>query len=141
MRYVVDTSVAVKWLDSEREEHVAQAKDLLALAISGQAELFTPDLIVYEVLNALVKSKKTPLVKLTIDLNLFLDLPLTLIPSSKELLLQAAKIATEYNLTIYDATFLAVAKTHNAALVTENLKDQGKVKEVRVLNIADFSFS
>lgn len=141
MNFIVDTSVAVKWIDPKNEKHVSQAENLLDMAISGQIKLFSPDLIVYELLNALRKGKKTPSLQMKSDLSLFLNLPLVIIPYYENLLSEAARIAEDYQLTIYDATFLALAKINNATLVTENLKDQGRVKEVKVLNITGFSSS
>ncbi len=136
--YVIDTSVITKWFSFVDEKHINQARKILELMIAGHIQVFIPDLAVYELGNVLLKSKKRPAQETLETIVEFLSFPLTIIPYSKELLQISTEIAEEYNLTIYDAAFLAVAKLHDAALVTENQKDQGKVKEVKVIPIANF---
>lgn len=137
--YVVDTSVSTKWFSSEGEEYVQQAQELLRLLSAGRLKVFIPDLAIYELGNVLLKSKKRPAQETDETLIEFLSFPLTIVPFSEKLLKESTHIAQEYSLTFYDSTFLALAKIYSATLITENLKDQQKVKEVKVLSIADFS--
>lgn len=137
--FVVDTSVIVKWFSSVDEKYVEQAQDIFSSMIDGKIKILTPDLANYELVNALLKSKKRTATETFKTLLKFSSLPLTIIPSSEKIFEIALEITEQYNLTIYDAIFLAVAKLHNATLVTENLKDQGKAKGVKVIPIADFS--
>lgn len=139
--YIIDTSVAVKWLAPENEANVDQAKSVLELALAQEIKLLAPDLIVYEISNALIKGKKAKPAKINDDLDYFLDLPITIISYSKKMLGLSAELADQYSLTAYDATFVALAKINNATLITANPKDQGKVKEVEVLSIADFALT
>lgn len=55
--YVVDTSIVVKWLNTERENDIELANRLLEDALNGKIELVAPELVKYEVANVLLFSK------------------------------------------------------------------------------------
>jgi predicted nucleic acid-binding protein len=105
LTFVIDTSVAVKWLNPEKEQDLPQAEKLLELLLSEKAKAFVPDLIVYEISNALIKGKGATSEQLSEYLDRFLTLPLIFSPYSIDLLKQTGIIAEKYGITFYDASF------------------------------------
>lgn len=66
------------------------------------------------------------------------SLPVEFVVETKELAQEAYRIAHVANITYYDASFLALAKQEKAALVTDNPKHQKKIKEVKVIPLAEY---
>ena len=113
-RFVVDASVAVKWLLPE--VHSGAARSLLR----AEAVLLAPDLIRAEVGNVLWKRwRRSELVAAEVDAALadFRRFPLEV--HSAELLLESAWVsARETGLTVYDSLYVALAVAEQAPLVT-----------------------
>jgi predicted nucleic acid-binding protein len=114
VRYVVDASVAAKWLLPE--QHTAQAERLLG---SG-ASLLAPDLVYAEVANVfwkrVVRGEVTEdAAEEALSLLLRMDLAVT---TAANLAPQAFVVACELRLTVYDSLYVALALERNAPLVT-----------------------
>lgn len=116
MRYVVDASVAAKWLLPE--EHTEQAELLLA----NGALLFAPDLLYAEVANVLWRRVlRGEVAEETADdgLALLLQIEIATTPA-QAIVTQAFAIACRFERTVYDATYLALALEEDAVLVTSD---------------------
>jgi len=137
--YVVDASVVVKWLNQEREAATRQALTLLERAMQGEDELMSVDLLVYEVLNALIKGNRLRGRLLEEAVEVFFRLPLGLHNCDISLVSTAAIIAEQHQMTFYDAVYVALAYREQVPLLTANPKDQGKVPGLMVIDIADWS--
>lgn len=137
-KVVVDTSVSVKWINQVNEELIDQADELLSQAQAGSISLLAPELCKYEIGNALL-NKNLDLPKAYESLGTVYQLPITFFPESEELAKQSYKIAEEYKVTYYDASFMALAQQENAVLVTNNIKHQGKATNIKVLPLSDYS--
>lgn len=135
---VIDTSVAVKWLNQDNEENAEKADKILVDAKNGQVELLAPELLKYEVGNALLFGKKISTRNIRDLMNIFYSLPITFIAANPDLASYTYVLAKDMKMTYYDASFLSLAKLHNAALVTENIKHQGKTSEVKVIPLAKY---
>ena len=139
--YVVDTSIVVKWFNTKDENFVSQAQRLLHDAQLEEISLFTPDLAVYELSNALLKGKKLAAAEVYEGFTKLLALPVAIVSYSTAIVLRAASFAEQYNLSVYDATFLAFAAIKRCPLITENVRHQGIVKEIEVMHIKDYPLS
>lgn len=115
-RIVVDSTVAVKWFVSDREDAVAEALELRADHIAGTRVLAAPSHIVFEVLNAL-RFRGLDAAGMQDAANRLLGVRLELAPV-ESLAFGAAQIAVEHDLTVYDAAFVALAASLDAELVT-----------------------
>lgn len=116
MRYVVDASVAAKWLLPE--DHTEQAERLLA----ADATLFAPDLLYAEVGNVLWKRVlRGELTQQAADeaLALLLQVDVAITPM-QSLVVPAFALACRFERTVYDATYLALALELDAVLVTSD---------------------
>ena len=124
-KLVVDASVIVKRV--LLEPGFEEVDRLLEAAVEGFAELHVPSLVFKEVGNAIwrhalrgcVKREEAP--KL---LRAVVELPLRVHEQDVQLLARSLEIALACSITIYDATYVALAERLGAELVTydEGLK-------------------
>lgn len=136
-KIVVDASVMVKWVRSEKEQLLEQADKLLADFLKGAVDLYAPELSKYEVGNVLIK-RKLVLDEAKSSLATYYSLPINFVPESKELAQDSYKFADELNITYYDGAYLSLAKDLDAVLITENIKHLGKGKEVKVIPLSKY---
>jgi predicted nucleic acid-binding protein len=114
IRFVVDASIAVKWLLPEDHTEAAQR------ALSRTHELLAPDLIWSEVCSALWKQwrrGRLPSDAARVLIQDFRRYPLRIAPS-EALLSEAWDIAEEFGRSIYDSLYLALAVRRGCPLVT-----------------------
>lgn len=138
-RLVIDSSVVVKWLNREGEEHLAQANKLLLDLSSGSKTADCPELVKYEVGNALLLGKKLLPEQFLQAADALFALPIGFIPFSYELVTEAYQLARRFKLTFYDAAFLALAKKEKASLITANPKHQQVLlKETPVISLDNY---
>lgn len=115
-RFLVDASVAVKWFDL-RERYVDQARSLLDAHLTGQAHLLLSALLPYEVGNALLKEPEPTGPGETDALWLSDFVWVTIDAESAE---ATRSLALRYNLSYYDASYLALAIREAAPLVSDD---------------------
>jgi predicted nucleic acid-binding protein len=133
-QYVVDASVAIKWFVDEEKSEIA--RNLLRNAELETIRLFTPDILLYEIGNALGKGKHFGRQDIVDALDVLLDSSVEVRNLDRSLIAQSASFMERYGLTFYDASYAALAHTLSIPLISENLKDQGKVKEIEVKSLA-----
>lgn len=134
---VVDSSVTVKWINQIDEKLLDQADKLLTDAQNGSVTLLAPELSKYEIGNALLK-KQLDLPLAYKSLGTVYQLPISFVTESEELAKQTYTIAEQTGITYYDASFMALAKQEGAILVTDNMKHQGKTKDIQVRSLAEY---
>ncbi len=135
---VIDSSVITKWVNQSNEQNVEDADNILNKTFLYEVELIAPELAKYELGNVLLKGKQLTLAEARITLNTLYSLPITFITESEELAKETYAIALDTNITYYDASFISLAKQYNATLVTDNMKHQGKVKDINVVSLKDY---
>ncbi len=138
---MVDASVAVKWFVPEK--HYEKALRLRDAYLDERVDLVTPDLIVYEVANALRFHRVYKLppedivsaVKDIIDLGIVRRLNL-------EGWLRAAEISADNEVSIYDAVYGAMALILDGVLVTSDEKLRERIKDkVRIVTLDKLDLS
>lgn len=134
----IDSSVITKWLSQDKEKYLKEADKILENAQAGRIILVSPELAKYEVGNILLFSKKLSLEQAKIVLAKFYNLPLSFIVESEELAKETFSLAESLKITYYDASFISLAKKYNAALITDNIKHQGKTSGVKVIPLAKY---
>ena len=122
MNLVIDASVLIKFYVPEVLSD--RAERLLAKVGNKDIDLLAPDLIYPEAGNILWKKQR--LKELTHSeaeeiTDAILSLPLT-IEASKSLLPLAVDIAIVYGITVYDASYLSLAKVYETTLITADRK-------------------
>jgi len=116
--YVLDTSVALKWFANEGGTEQSKADGLLNALGQGQCILQAPELLLFELANALMISHKFSSAKVMESLTVLRNLNIEIDPLHWPTLMKAVKIASACGATIYDSYFLALALETDSVLVT-----------------------
>lgn len=138
IKFVIDSSIIIKWLNQKDETFVEKAEEILRDFRSGKVVLLAPELTKYEIGNTLLVGKKLTLNQMQEALEFFYGLPIHFFADSSELSASAYRIGYGTNMTYYDASFVALAKKENVPLITDNVKHQGKTKEIKVIALKDY---
>ena len=122
MNFVIDASVLIKFYIPEILSEKAEI--LLANVERGDIQLLAPDLIYPEAGNILWKKQRLkeltrPEVEEITDVILSLHLKME---ASNSLLPLAVDIAIAYGITVYDASYLSLAKIYETTLITADRK-------------------
>jgi predicted nucleic acid-binding protein len=124
---VVDASVAAKWFVPEADSD--KAIRLRNRHIEGSLTLIAPDLLVYEVANALVYHPEILVEDLKDDLEALFMIDVELVPPSSELISSIAEKARLDAVSVYDSSYLTLAEVTATNLVTADRKLYDKVKD------------
>jgi len=116
--YVVDTSVVVKWYANEGGADQAAADQLLDALGQGGCILRAPEILLFELANALMLSHRFPSAKVVGSINHFQELKIELNLLSWSTLAKAVELASNCGATIYDCYFLALALESDSVLIT-----------------------
>jgi predicted nucleic acid-binding protein len=133
--YVVDASVAIKWV-------IAEPGTEAALALLGH-ELIAPDLLVAECANILWRKQRLGEISAReagLAARLLERAEIDLVPM-RRLLDRATALAIALDHPAYDTTYLALAETTGRAFVTADLRLARKAAggAARVLPLTDFT--
>ena len=120
VRCVIDASVAAKWF--LEEEFSTQARQIRDDYAADLAEVYAPSLLPYEVLNALRFSKVFSLKELKQIAEILDGFSLSLCSFEGPLSLRAIEIADSADLSVYDASYCALAKELGFPLYTADEK-------------------
>jgi predicted nucleic acid-binding protein len=122
MRYVLDSSVALKWYLPEADS--AQAIQLRADFQTAVHELLAPDILPVECAHALTRAERRGIIAVgDADLHL-LDLLATAVPqhSHQALLRRAVAISSAARVGVYDCVYIALAERECCDLITADAK-------------------
>ena len=136
--FVLDTSVIVQWFQESSELHNKKAKQVLDDLAAGKVNILISDQLGLELLNALLVGKKSPLYETNYALDKLFELPLNIIDINLPLLKIAAGLMQQYNMTSYDAYFLALAQYEGCKLISDDQKAHGKITDGTVLMLEDY---
>ncbi len=135
-KVVADASVIVKWfVDEVYSENARKLRDEF---INGSVEIISTELMPYEVLNALKYTKlfKTEeLIMIAKSLTLY---GFRLFPLTGKFAERTVEIAMEKDITIYDASYIALAEELKAKLYTADEKLIKKANLDFVKHISEF---
>jgi predicted nucleic acid-binding protein len=119
---VADANVALKWFHAEGEEEVEPAREVLRRYRAHEIAVHVLDLTTYEVGNALLRGQsRTPADRVAIVLGSLGEICPAITPGEEDLQL-ACTLASEHELTLYDAAYAAVARRRDATLVTLDVR-------------------
>ena len=124
--FVVDASVAVKWVVGEVDS------DAAARLLEGEAVLLAPDLLYAEVANALwALSRRGDVAEADVReaLAVLADVPLHIPSSMRQLMPAATRLAHDLDHPVYDCFYLALAVQQQYPLLTADRRFQAKVRD------------
>lgn len=124
---VSDANVALKWFHTEGEEEVEEARALLDAHRSRTVGLAVLDLTPYEIGNALMRGRARASAEQAATVIAALgEVCISVSPDAGDFR-RATELAERHDLTLYDATYAALAESHDAELATldKELLDAG----------------
>jgi len=127
---IVDASVVVKWF--VEEEYSREARLVRDAYANRLIDIAAPSLLPYEVLNALKYSGAFGEEELKEVAKTLEDFQLTLYNLEGKLAEKSVELAMRKGITIYDASYVALAQILNTELYTA---DEKLIRKVRGLNI------
>ena len=113
---VLDASVAVKWFLAEGEAGVADAAALLTDHAESRVRLVAPALIVNELLGVFVRRLRGDAVPQALEA--FFDAGVHLVPPDRQLMVGAARLVAQCQLSAFDAVYAALAQSLACELAT-----------------------
>ena len=125
MNIIADTNIFLAVVLDEPEKDIIIEK-------TGNANITSPDILPYEIgnaLSAMLKRHQLTKEEILSTFNTVKKIPVRLIPVDIE---EALKIAIEFNIYAYDAYFLQCAKTTSYPLCTLDRRMGAVAKELRV---------
>jgi len=141
LRVVLDASVVSKWIvpDGPWEEEAAILSRMVA---EGRVEAHVPALLRYKVSSVILRVARTGAVKMedALEALTFLNYLLSVHPAEWRDMPEIVRLAHATGLTVYDSTYLQLAASAGAVLVTadEELATKGK-RVAEVIHLADLA--
>jgi len=138
-KYILDTSVIIKWYSHENEDDLDQAMLFYQQVKENKVIIISLDLLVFELLNFFICRLKLPKDKLSKILSEIYDI-LFIINSNKALHEEAYEIANILKDTIYDSSFVALSVKLQYPLFTADSKlcKAAKANGYDVFHISDY---
>lgn len=136
--YVLDTSVVIKWFSEYDEDDLQKALDLRYKILEGKCYIIVPDLVFYELSNALRYNPHFTTDDVKDAVNTVMDMGFDVKGIDNETVERAVEIAFQYNVSVYDAYFLALSRKEKKPIVTADYRFYEKVKKLK--NIIRLSY-
>jgi predicted nucleic acid-binding protein len=118
MRYVLDASVAVKWVIAEPD--TSQALRLRDGFLNGLCELIASDVFAAEIAHALTRAERQKRIAIgdaaTFLVDVVTDLPR--LQASLPLFTRAVELSSQCRIGVYDCLHIALAEREGCPLVT-----------------------
>lgn len=121
-RLLIDTSVVIKWFHSSGELELIEARAIRNAHLSGDLDAHIVDFAVYEVGNVLVRALHWSADDVADQLDDLLAICGTPLVLTQQWLRHAAALATEHNLSFYDAAWAATARGLDVPLISADAR-------------------
>ncbi|MGQ9553595.1 MAG: type II toxin-antitoxin system VapC family toxin [Anaerolineae bacterium] len=126
---VLDASVVLKWFVNEADS--VQALQLREEFYRGTREIIVPDLLLFEVANALRYNSGFTAEEIREAIRTLFDIGIEIITPTYSLVAKAIGLAKSLDVTCYDAAYLALAEELGVEFVTA---DERFCKRVRAMD-------
>lgn len=135
-RYVIDASIVIKWFS--REEGEKEALDILRAIKNRNTEVLVPNLLWYEVGNALGKGKNFSSHQINEALLTLWKIGLQAMELTPERVARITYYMEAYKRTFYDAAYGALAAEFNAPLCSADTKAHLEMRDVKTISLSQF---
>lgn len=137
---VMDASVCIKWFSSYKEDNVEKALKLRSDFLYKHIYIIAPDLILYEVANALSYNPKFSERNVIDAINSLNIMQIRIIKPLQQIMEMAINMRFQKNISIYDSVYLALSRYINAQFITADKKLYEKVKDLgNTIFLADYT--
>ena len=130
---VLDASIIIKWFT--KEEKRDSALKIREDYINKQIEIIIPDLILYEISNALRFNPNFTKEDVSEAIYSIYNMDMTIITPTQEIIDEALHISYLYKTSIYDSIYIALAKIIDSDFITADKKLYEKTKEISNVNL------
>lgn len=124
---VLDASIALKWF--LKEAGTQKAFEIQKQIDKRSLKAFVPQIFFFEIANVIKTKSKSTSSDVKKALKIIFNLPFFTKKTDHRFLLKSNHYAQKYNLSIYDASYLALAKIQKIDFITA---DQKLVKKVNL---------
>lgn len=128
VKIVLDSSVIIKWFTEEEDKD--RAEKIKQSLILGEVQVVVPDLLLYELSNSLRYNISLSEEEIKEAVSTIFDLGIVLLVPEEELMNNAIEASLDFNISIYDAVFLSLARILGYYLVTADEKLYEKTKSL-----------
>jgi len=127
-RYVLDTSVVMKWFSEHNEGDLDKALALRRGILEGAYAVVVPDLLLYELANALRHNPNLNAGDVNHAVQSVLDMGFDIRAVESATMERSIELAFKFKITVYDAYFLSLAQTESRPLLTADYRMVERVK-------------
>jgi predicted nucleic acid-binding protein len=117
---ILDASVVIKWFSEE--EYTEKALELRERIRYGEEQVIEPDLLLYELANALKHNPHFEVQDVCDALTSLFDMNIDIVTPLPEIIDVAIKLAFEHAITVYDAFYIALTQETGLILITADKK-------------------
>jgi predicted nucleic acid-binding protein len=133
MLLVLDTYVILKWFLEEKHSCiVVKIREDFYKEIH---EIVEPDLLLYEFTNFLRYNPIYTVEDVEKAINSLIEIDFDIVLPTVKILKDSANTAKKYDITVYDAVFISLAKLIGAIFVTADKKLYEKIKELKFVKL------
>lgn len=137
---VLDSSVIIKWF-RKHEPLQEQALELRRAYLDGSLFIHVPDLLIYEIANVLRYKPDMDQAKVRQATQSLFDMQIEIDYTGPKIMGNVIEMAYSYDVTVYDAAFVALAEQLEAHFITA---DEGLAQKLHgvhyVYQLSDLSF-
>jgi len=135
--FVLDASVIIKWFS--KEEFTDIALKFRSKFVEKEIEIVVPDLLLYEISNVLRYNKNFSRKDVKNAIETLIDMDISILVPSQDIINLAIDFAFRYDITFYDAFYIALAETLGVYFVTADRKLYESVARIpRVRFLTEF---
>jgi len=140
LTFVMDASVCIKWFSSYGEENAGRAMKLREDFLAKKIYLIAPDLIIYEIVNALSYNPNFSMANVIEALGSLNAMHIKTVSPLPGIMDVAVKLKFVKNISCYDSVYLALARFLNIQFITADKNLFDKVKDLgNALFLADYN--
>lgn len=133
MELVLDASVVIKWfLDEKLSNKALKYRDQ---HLNNEITLVAPSLLVFEITNALATKPEIDLQAILLAIESLYFTKIKECPFNKKQALQSAQLSKKYQISVYDAAYLALAQTLDRPFVTADQKLARKLTDLKFIQL------
>ncbi|MEM2894226.1 MAG: type II toxin-antitoxin system VapC family toxin [Candidatus Bathyarchaeia archaeon] len=130
---VLDASVIVKWFSIEEDSDIAV--EIRDKHVEGVLSIVSPDLALYEVVNALRYNPAFNTEDLKRAVSNLMDIGVDFITPNREILEKSVENALLYDLSVYDSYYLSLAQIMGLKIITADEKFFERAKETGIIKL------
>lgn len=124
---IADASIIYKWVTEEDTDPDTPALKLLRQFLDGKEDVSIPDIVLYELANALSTKTNLTFKEVQEAWNLFERLNLNVVNPSLKFIRKSIEFSRKYHVTVYDASYAVLALEKNCIFLTADSKFVKKI--------------